>query len=153
MGRTVASCRTLVPPGVIRFLRLNVLPRFRSKAAALPLQLQFRMRRAGGDEASRIRRTAGRRLFLRALLAALAIKGLVMRLMRRSFGPLAGLLLLLGGFWLPAGPAHSQESPLSTSSSSDLGSLFQGLSPDEQQAILSRLGAGNLGGGTTTLTG
>lgn len=77
-----------------------------------------------------------------------------MRLMRRPFGPLVGLLLLLCGLWLHAGPLHAQETPLSTSSSSgDLGSLFQGLSPDEQQAILSRLGAGNLGGGTTALTG
>jgi polysaccharide export outer membrane protein len=75
-----------------------------------------------------------------------------MRLMRRSLGPLVGLLLLLCGFWMAAGPARSQQSPLATSSS-DLGSLFQGLSPDEQQAILSRLGAGNLGGGTTALTG
>ncbi len=29
--------------------------------------------------------------------------------------------------------------------------LFQGLTPEEQQAVLGRLGAGNLGGGTSTL--
>jgi polysaccharide export outer membrane protein len=75
-----------------------------------------------------------------------------MRLMRRPFGPLAGLLLAFIGLCLPGGPAQAQSSSLS-GSSSDLGSLFQGLSPDEQQAIMSRLGAGNLGGGTTALTG
>jgi polysaccharide biosynthesis/export protein len=73
-----------------------------------------------------------------------------MRLMRRPFGPLAGLLFAFIGLWLLAGTAHAQ------SSSSDLSGggamdLFQGLTPEEQQAILGRLGAGNLGGGTSTL--
>jgi polysaccharide export outer membrane protein len=74
-----------------------------------------------------------------------------MRLMRRPFGLLAGLVLSLFGCWLLVGSAQAQTS--GSSSPSDLGSLFQGLSPDQQQAILSRLGAGNLGGGTTALTG
>jgi polysaccharide export outer membrane protein len=73
---------------------------------------------------------------------------LVMRLMRRQLGPLAGLLLAFLGLWLLSGPVHAQTTSLS---SGGLGSLFQGLTPDEQQAILSRLGAGNLGGGTSTL--
>jgi polysaccharide biosynthesis/export protein len=71
-----------------------------------------------------------------------------MRLMRSPFGPLAGLLFALIGLWLLAGPAHAQTSSLSGGDAMD---LFQGLTPDEQQAILGRLGAGNLGGGTSTL--
>jgi polysaccharide biosynthesis/export protein len=69
-----------------------------------------------------------------------------MRLMRRPFGPLAGLLLAFFGIWLLAGAAHAQD----LSSSGGAGDLFQGLTSEEQQAILSRLGAGNLGGGTST---
>ena len=69
-----------------------------------------------------------------------------MRLMRRPFGPLAGLLLAFFGFWLLAGSANAQS--FSGGGAMD---LFQGLTPDEQQAILSRLGANNLGGGTSTL--
>lgn len=72
-----------------------------------------------------------------------------MRLMRRPFGPLAGLLFAFLGFWLLAGAAHSQTSPLSGGGGAM--DLFQGLTPEEQQAVLSRLGAGNLGGGTSTL--
>jgi polysaccharide export outer membrane protein len=68
-----------------------------------------------------------------------------MRLMRRPFGPLAGLLFVFLGLWLLSGSAHAQ-------SAGGLGSLFQGLTPQEQQAILGRLGAGNLGGGTSTIT-
>src|SRR5215469_195597 len=66
-----------------------------------------------------------------------------MRLTRRPFGPLAGLLLAFLGLWLLVGAARAQTSPTD---------LFQGLTPEEQQAILSRLGAGNLGGGTSTLS-
>jgi polysaccharide biosynthesis/export protein len=69
-----------------------------------------------------------------------------MRLMRRPFGPLAGLLFAFFGIWLLAGTAHAQDL-----SSGGGGDLFQGLTSEEQQAILSRLGAGNLGGGTSTL--
>lgn len=68
-----------------------------------------------------------------------------MRLMRRPFGPLAGVLFAFVGFWLLSGAAHAQ-------SAGGMSSLFQGLSPQEQQAILGRLGAGNLGGGTSTIT-
>lgn len=71
-----------------------------------------------------------------------------MRLMRSPFGPLAGLLFALLGLWLLAGQAHAQTSPLSGGDATD---LFQGLTSEEQQAILGRLGAGNLGGGTSTL--
>lgn len=72
-----------------------------------------------------------------------------MRLMRRPFGPLAGLLLAFVGLWLLSGSLHAQTT--SFSSGGGLGDLFQGLTSEEQQAILSRLGAGNLGGGTSTL--
>jgi protein involved in polysaccharide export with SLBB domain len=67
-----------------------------------------------------------------------------MRLMRRPFGPLAGMLFALFGFWLQAGPVYAQ-------SSGGAMDLFQGLTSDEQQAVLSKLGAGNLGGGTSTM--
>jgi polysaccharide export outer membrane protein len=71
-----------------------------------------------------------------------------MRLMRCPFGPLAGLLIAFLGLWLLAGSANAQTSSLSSGGALD---LFQGLTPEEQQAILSRLGANNLGGGTSTL--
>src|SRR5579883_24879 len=71
-----------------------------------------------------------------------------MRVTRRPYGPLAGLLLALLGLWLFVGSAGAQTSSLSSGGSGD---LFQGLTSEEQQAILSRLGAGNLGGGTSTL--
>jgi protein involved in polysaccharide export with SLBB domain len=71
-----------------------------------------------------------------------------MRLMRRPFGPLAGLLLAFLSLWLLSGSVLAQTTSFS---SGGLGDLFQGLTPEEQQAILSRLGAGNLGGGTSTL--
>lgn len=67
-----------------------------------------------------------------------------MRLMRRPLWPLAGMLFALFGFWLQAGPVYAQ-------SSGGAMDLFQGLTSDEQQAVLSKLGAGNLGGGTSTL--
>ena len=65
-----------------------------------------------------------------------------MRSMRRRLRPLAGLIFAFLGLWVLAGEAHAQ------ASGSD---LFQGLTSEEQQAVLSRLGAGNLGGGTSTL--
>jgi polysaccharide export outer membrane protein len=71
-----------------------------------------------------------------------------MRLMRRSFVLLAGVVLATLAAWLPAGSARAQTASLASEGSTD---LFQGLSSEEQQAILSRLGAGNLGGGTSTL--
>ncbi|MGA9367372.1 MAG: SLBB domain-containing protein, partial [Steroidobacteraceae bacterium] len=64
--------------------------------------------------------------------------------MRRPFGPLAGLVLAFFGVWVLVGTAHAQ-------SGGGVSDLMQGLTSDEQQAILSRLGAGNLGGGTSTL--
>jgi protein involved in polysaccharide export with SLBB domain len=69
-----------------------------------------------------------------------------MRLMRRPFGLLAGLRLGFLGLWLLSGSVHAQSGPVG-----GLGDLVQGLTSEEQQAILSRLGAGNLGGGTSTL--
>ena len=71
-----------------------------------------------------------------------------MRLMRHPFGPRAGLLFAFVGLWLLACSVHAQTNLPSSGAGSD---LFQGLTPEEQQAILSRLGAGNLGGGTSTL--
>jgi polysaccharide biosynthesis/export protein len=70
-----------------------------------------------------------------------------MRLMRRPPRPLAGLLFVLLGFWLLIGLARAQSTDLSSAGSD----LFQGMSSEEQQAIVSRLGGGNLGGGTSTL--
>lgn len=73
-----------------------------------------------------------------------------MRLMRRPFGPLAGWLFALFGFWLLAGSAQAQSTSLG--SSTDPFALLQGLSSSEQQAILGRItGAGSLGTGTTEL--
>ena len=73
-----------------------------------------------------------------------------MRLMRRPFGPLAGLLLAFLGLWLIAPAAQAQTSSLA--SSEDPFALLQGLSPSEQQSILGRIsGAGSLGAGTTEL--
>jgi protein involved in polysaccharide export with SLBB domain len=69
-----------------------------------------------------------------------------MRLMRRRFGPVPGLLFVLFGVWLLAGTAHAQDL-----SSGGAAGLLQGLTSEEQQAIVSRLGGGNLGGGTSNL--
>jgi polysaccharide biosynthesis/export protein len=72
-----------------------------------------------------------------------------MRLMRRPFGPLAGLLFAFLGPWL-ATSVQAQTSPLG--SSDNPLALLQGLSPSEQQAILGRItGAGTLGPGTSQL--
>src|SRR6185437_13197067 len=72
-----------------------------------------------------------------------------MRLMRRSFGLLAGVLIGFFGLWLFAAPANAQTSSLGSTSPL---ALLQGLSPSEQQAILGRIsGAGNLGTGTSEL--
>ena len=73
-----------------------------------------------------------------------------MRLMRRPFGPLAGVLFAFWGLWLLAASAQAQTSSLG--SGGDALSLLQGLSPTEQQAILGRIsGAGTLGAGTSEL--
>src|SRR5487761_1560688 len=73
-----------------------------------------------------------------------------MRLMRRPFGPLAGLLFTFLGLWLFAASAQAQSSSLGSSSGAL--SLLQGLSPSQQQAILGRIsGAGTMGTGTTEL--
>jgi polysaccharide biosynthesis/export protein len=74
-----------------------------------------------------------------------------MRLMRRPFGPLAGLLLVFLGLGLTAASAQDQTS-LSSSASSNPLALLQGLSPSEQQSILGRItGAGTLGTGTSEI--
>jgi polysaccharide biosynthesis/export protein len=72
-----------------------------------------------------------------------------MRLMRRPFGPLAWLLFAFFALSLLAGSAYGQSTSLASSGEAG---LLQGLTSQEQQAILSRLGAGNMGGGTTTLS-
>lgn len=73
-----------------------------------------------------------------------------MRLMRRPFGPLAGLLFAFLSLWLFATSVQAQTSPLG--SSDNPLALLQGLSPSEQQAILGRItGAGTLGPGTSQL--
>jgi polysaccharide biosynthesis/export protein len=76
-----------------------------------------------------------------------------MRLMRRLLGPLAGLVLAFIAVGLLARHAQAQTSALS--SNTDLLQIFQGLSPEEQQAIMSRLGggAGGVGGGLGGLQG
>lgn len=72
-----------------------------------------------------------------------------MRLMRRPFGLLAGVLAATLGLWLFAAHAQAQTS---SAGSGDPLALLQGLSPTEQQSILGRIsGAGNLGPGTTEL--
>lgn len=79
-----------------------------------------------------------------------------MRLLRRPFGPLAGWVFAFLGLCLIAGSAYGQAS--SGSGGGGLGSgglmqMFQGLTPDEQQAIMNQLGSGGaLGSGTSALT-
>lgn len=75
-----------------------------------------------------------------------------MRLMRRPFGPLAGWILALFGLWLLAVSAYAQTSGLSGGTGGIM-QMFQGLTPDEQQALMNQLGAGGtLGPGTSALT-
>jgi polysaccharide biosynthesis/export protein len=72
-----------------------------------------------------------------------------MRLMRRPIGPLTGLLLTFVGLWLFANSAYAQ-----TDSGTGMGALqmLQGLTPDEQQAILGQMtGNQTLGSGTSVL--
>lgn len=74
-----------------------------------------------------------------------------MRLMRLPFGPLVGWVFAIFSLWLLAGTALAQTSP--SSGGGGLMQLFQGLSPEEQQAIMNQLGSGGaLGTGTTALT-
>src|SRR5512146_1538270 len=68
-----------------------------------------------------------------------------MRLMRRPSGPLAGLLLAFLALGRLSGHAYAQTSAIS--SPTDALQVFQGLSPQEQQAILGRLGGGGGIGG------
>lgn len=71
-----------------------------------------------------------------------------MRSLRRPFGPLAGWVLSILGIWLLAGSAYAQSS---LSGGGGLLQLFQGLTPEEQQAIMNQLGSGGtLGSGTST---
>lgn len=73
-----------------------------------------------------------------------------MRFIGRPFGLLACVLLAFFGLSLLAPSAQAQTSSLGSSSSA-LG-MLQGLSPEEQQAILGRIsGAGTLGTGTSEL--
>lgn len=73
-----------------------------------------------------------------------------MRLMRRPFGLLAGLLLTFLGVGLFSGRAYAQTTTIS--SPTDALQMFQGLSSEEQQAILGRM-AGGLGTGAGALGG
>lgn len=76
-------------------------------------------------------------------------KRLVMRLMRRPFAALAGVMIVFLGLWAFAQPAHAQSS---ATDSTDPFALLQGLSPTEQQSILGRIsGAGTLGNGTSEI--
>jgi polysaccharide biosynthesis/export protein len=82
-----------------------------------------------------------------------------MRSLRRPFGPLAGWVFALLALWLMAGSAYAQTAPLSGTGGSGSGGgsglmqMFQGLSPDEQQALMNQLGSGGaLGPGTSALT-
>jgi polysaccharide biosynthesis/export protein len=76
-----------------------------------------------------------------------------MRLMRRPLGPLAGMLLAFLGLGFLSDHAYAQTTAIS--SPSDALQMFQGLSQQEQQAILGRLGgAGGIGGtGAASLGG
>ncbi|MGH8318465.1 MAG: SLBB domain-containing protein [Steroidobacteraceae bacterium] len=67
--------------------------------------------------------------------------------MRRPLWPLAGCLIGLLGLWLFASFAHAQ----AVSPNSGLAQMYQGLSPEEQQAIMNGLGTGNLGNGTSAI--
>ena len=74
-----------------------------------------------------------------------------MRSLHRPFGPLAGWLLAIFGLSLLAGPAYAQTSSLSNSGG--MMQMFQGLTPQEQQAIMNQLGSGGaLGPGTSALS-
>lgn len=79
-----------------------------------------------------------------------------MRLLRCPLESLAAWVFAFFGFWLIAGSAYAQTSPLSGAGGGSGGGLmqmFQGLTPDEQQAIMNQLGSGGaLGTGTSSLT-
>jgi polysaccharide biosynthesis/export protein len=76
-----------------------------------------------------------------------------MRLLRRPLGQYVGCLFMLFGLWLLADSAYAQTSPLSSGTGGGLMQIFQGLSPQEQQAIMNQLGSGGaLGPGTSALT-
>ncbi len=73
-----------------------------------------------------------------------------MRLLRRPFGPFPGWIFAFFGLWLIAGAAYGQAS---VSGGSGLLQMFQGLTPQEQQAIMNQLGSGGaLGPGTSAVT-
>jgi protein involved in polysaccharide export with SLBB domain len=75
-----------------------------------------------------------------------------MRVMRRPFGLIVGLIFAILAFWLPAGTALAQTPPASGGGVGGLMQMFQGLSPEQQQAIMNQLGSGGvLGTGTTSL--
>src|SRR5690348_14744168 len=74
-----------------------------------------------------------------------------MRLMRRPLGPLASWVFTFFGLLLVASTAYAQTSGLA--GGAGLTQMFQGLTPDEQQAIMNQLGSGGaLGPGTSALT-
>ena len=78
-----------------------------------------------------------------------------MRLLRRPFGPLAGLLFGFLALWLLAASAHAQNSSLSSMSpsSDNMLQMLQGMTPEQQQAILGNLSGGGLGGTGTSQFG
>ncbi len=74
-----------------------------------------------------------------------------MRLMRRRLGLIVGPIFAILAFWLLAGTALAQTFPAS-GAGGGLMQMFQGLSPEQQQAIMNQLGSGGaLGTGTTPL--
>ncbi|MGH8289038.1 MAG: SLBB domain-containing protein [Steroidobacteraceae bacterium] len=71
----------------------------------------------------------------------------------RSFWPIAGWVFALLVLWLLASAAYAQTSPLSGGGGGGLAQMFQGLSSDEQQALMNQLGSGGtLGPGTSALS-
>jgi len=75
-----------------------------------------------------------------------------MRSLRRPFRPLARWVFALLGLCIVAGLAYGQSASLSGGGGGGgLLQLFQGLTPDQQQAIMNQLGSGGaLGSGTTS---
>jgi polysaccharide export outer membrane protein len=74
--------------------------------------------------------------------------------LRRPIGPLPGWLLGFLGLWLLASAIHAQNTSVSQNSLASGGALqmLQGLTPEEQQALMNRLGSGSLGAGTSQIS-
>ncbi|HJS91183.1 MAG TPA: SLBB domain-containing protein [Steroidobacteraceae bacterium] len=81
-----------------------------------------------------------------------------MRLLRRRLEPLAGWAFAFLGLWLLAGAAHAQSSSSAAAAAGGAGGaglmqMFQGLTPEQQQALMNQLGSGGaLGPGTSALS-